>query len=489
MFPCKWTFELGQPVDLLNPPPILPGELRSRQTLQPWEHHDLGPSTVQRALAAAPAVQIAIREAGWYRVTQPDLVATGLDPDVDPRRLQLFVEGRPQRMVVAGEQDRRFDPHDAIEFYGDGLDTPWTDTQIYWLVAGSQRGKRMRRVSSQSQAMAPASFPVTAEHRARTLYVAALKNGEAENFFGAVVATEPMAHALLLHHLAPSPPEDARLEVALQGITSGPHQAGLTLNGRHAGIMTFAGQTRQMATFLAPHAWLRDGENIVTLVPHGNETDVSVVDHIRLTYWHTYTADNDVLQCTVPAHRQVTIDGFRQSAIRVVDITHPRAVRELLGHVTPQEASDSVTVATSGLGPRTLLAFTEAQIKPPAAITANRPSTWHRPEQGADIVMIAPEIFHASIAPLQTLRETQGWTVALADVSDLYDELNFGAKSPWALKAFLHGAYTQWQQPPRFVLLIGDASFDPHNYLGFGDVDSVPTKLVDTVFFETASDD
>jgi hypothetical protein len=39
------------------------------------------------------------------------------------------------------------------------------------------------------------------------------------------------------------------------------------------------------------------------------------------------------------------------------------------------------------------------------------------------------------------------------------------------------------------VLLAGDASFDPKNYLGFGDLDFIPTKLIDTEFSEAASDD
>ena len=39
------------------------------------------------------------------------------------------------------------------------------------------------------------------------------------------------------------------------------------------------------------------------------------------------------------------------------------------------------------------------------------------------------------------------------------------------------------------MLLAGDASYDPRNYLGFGDNDRVPTKLVDTEWLETASDD
>jgi hypothetical protein len=94
-----------------------------------------------------------------------------------------------------------------------------------------------------------------------------------------------------------------------------------------------------------------------------------------------------------------------------------------------------------------------------------------------------------SVAPLKTLRESQGWRVALAGVQDVYNEFNFGHKSPWALRTFLHHASTAWATPPRFVLLVGDASFDPRRYLEPDDVDFVPTKLVETAFLETASDD
>jgi len=107
----------------------------------------------------------------------------------------------------------------------------------------------------------------------------------------------------------------------------------------------------------------------------------------------------------------------------------------------------------------------------------------------ADIVIITHQGFIESLGPLKNLRESQGWSVALIDVQDIYDEFSFGAKNPWAVREFLHKTQTSWQGPPRFVLLVGDASFDPRNYLGLGDVDFVPTKLIDTVYLETASDD
>ena len=62
-------------------------------------------------------------------------------------------------------------------------------------------------------------------------------------------------------------------------------------------------------------------------------------------------------------------------------------------------------------------------------------------------------------------------------------------KSPQAVKDFLLYARTRWKLAPRYVLLAGDASYDQKNYLGAGDFDLVPTKLIDTEFMETASDD
>jgi len=58
-----------------------------------------------------------------------------------------------------------------------------------------------------------------------------------------------------------------------------------------------------------------------------------------------------------------------------------------------------------------------------------------------------------------------------------------------AIKDFLSFAKTNWGKSPRFVLLVGDASFDPKNYYGYGYWDLVPTKLIDTQYLETASDD
>jgi hypothetical protein len=97
----------------------------------------------QWAIAAQTALKIAIKKDGWYRVTQPQMVAAGFNPTVDIRNLRLFVEAQ-EVAINTSQHSGPFGLGDYIEFYGRGLDKPTTDTRIYYLIAGTTRGKRVR---------------------------------------------------------------------------------------------------------------------------------------------------------------------------------------------------------------------------------------------------------------------------------------------------------------------------------------------------------
>ncbi len=93
-----------------------------------------------------------------------------------------------------------------------------------------------------------------------------------------------------------------------------------------------------------------------------------------------------------------------------------------------------------------------------------------------------------SLAPLKRLRESEKRDVTIVTVDQLFDAFNFGERSPYAIREFLHLAALQ-SHPPQAVLFVGDASLDPRNYLGFGEMDLVPTRIIETAAFKTASDD
>ncbi len=437
--------------------------------------------------AGGAATKLAVNREGWYRVTQAELVAAGLDRNVNPRFLQLLVDGRELPIAVPGEADGRFDPTDAVEFYGVGLDAASSDARLYWLVVGSQPGQRIQKTDGKGFSTVSGSFAYPIERKDRTIYFSSLRNGEAENFFGAVVAREPVEQTLALQHLYMAA-TTAQIAVALQGVTQQPHQVRVLVNAAPVGSLSFDGQLKATDTFTFPSSLLREGNNVVSLMTAGGETDVSLLDSIRITYQHTYTADSNALLLTANAGQQISIDGFTASDIRVFDVTNPDAAQEITATVKPSRTGYAASATPVGAGQRKLFALTGARARQVVSVKANQPSNWRQPSNGADMLMITYQDFTASLANLKALRQSQGLSVAVVDVEDLYDEFSYGNKTPQAVKDFLAYAKGNWKKAPRYVLLVGDGSLDPKNYLGYGNSDLVPTKLIDTAYLETASD-
>ena len=316
----------------------------------------------QGGLASQAAVKMSVRQEGWYKVTQPELVAAGLDPRSDARLLQLFVDGQEQAINVVGAIDGEFGSGAALEFYGVGLDTPSTDTRTYWLVAGTTAGKRIQQVKEKGPSSSAASFPYTVERKDKLVYFAALRNGERENFFGPVVSSNPVDQALTVSRLHQAGGQ-AQLEVQLQGVTTAPHMVRVQLNGSTLGFVSFTGQAMGTGRFSIAPSLLKEGENLVALTSQGVSNDISLVGAVRLTYPHSYAADNNALRLTAQGNQALTIGGFTAGQIRVIDMSSSAAAQELIGQVNQDKGSYSITVTPTGGGERQLLAFVRSRQK------------------------------------------------------------------------------------------------------------------------------
>jgi Peptidase family C25/Putative Ig domain/Ig-like domain from next to BRCA1 gene/Matrixin len=446
-------------------------------------------SSTPQIQASKRSVKIFVKRAGFYRLTQEELLRAGLDPSVDPRTLALFVNGHEQAIEVKGESDGRFDQGDTVEFYGTGVNSPYTDTRVYWLVVGATQGKRMKIQESTAKPTAPGSFLYTVERKERSIYFAALRNGELENFFGAALSTKPLQQILTVNHLDEASVQSATLEVALQGVTQQAHEVTVAINGSNVGMMTFTAQTNQSRRFSVSPSLLRNGDNMVTLMTTGNSADVSLVDYVRLTYPHLYTAEGNHLRCTAQGGQPLTINGFTSKAIRLFDVTDPDSPQELQGAIGQDETGYQLSLLTNGSGVRDLLAIVDEIAQRPANVELDIPSKWRDPSQAAEFIIITTSEMLRAAETLGANRRMQGISGAVVNITDVYDEFSFGEKTPFAIKAFLDYARRNWRIPPRYLLLMGDASYDMKNYLSVGDFDLVPTKLVDNAFMETASDD
>ena len=453
-------------------------------------------SSVQLTLAANPAVKILVKQTGWYRIPQPQLVQAGLSASVNPQNLRLYAEGVEQYFIVhtcmvsTPKCSQQFNPGDWIEFYGTGLNVPYTDTRVYWLVPGTQAGKRISTVSGASRKTGIISLSATMELDPKTIYWSGLLNGgDQENFFGSVISSEGDLESLQLNHLDQSANKNAQLQIGLQGVSATSHSVQIQLNGTTLGSLNFNQQTAGSAKFTVPSALLRVGENDLTLVALNGDNDISLLSYIQISYQRTLNADQDFLSVSLSGNQVLTATGFTSPVIRVIDISNPAIVKEITGTIVAQGNGYSINASIAGTGTHNFIIFADTQIQSAAGVETNNPSAWNKQVNGADVIIISHPDFLASLQPLKAQQQAEGYTVALADADDIYDEFNYGEKTPYALKNFIAQALANWTKKPRFLLLVGDASFDPKNYLGMGDFDFLPTKFVDTSLLETASDD
>lgn len=449
-------------------------------------------STSVPNFAGMAGAKISIQQEGWYSVSRQSLINAGWDPGTSATYLQLWSEGQQQTILVNTGSTSSFDKADTIEFYGTGLDNPYTSSRVYWLIQGTAPGLRIATVAANKKTSAgAASFSFTSVENDRSVYFINLtSNGDADNWFGPVVSLSSVAETIQVPHPA-SGTGSANLEITLQGSTWANHTINVDVNGNLAGAINYYGMVSKVSDLSVPQSWLVDGANSIVLTAVGGGMDYSLIDSISLSYPHLFSADQDSLKFTSAGNVKVSVGGFSSSAVRVFNITSPAAVQQMPVTIASQSGSYSASIGTpSQTGSMTFLAVAQDQVLVPAGVVANVASNLKATTNRADFIILSASSFVSAAVPLQTLRKSQGMAVSVVNLTDVYDEFSSGEKSPQAIKDFLQYTQSSWAKPaPRYVLLVGGASSDPRNYSGYGSNDYLPTKLVATGLLKTASDD
>jgi uncharacterized repeat protein (TIGR01451 family) len=456
----------------------------------------------QFELAEHPAIKLYVKHEGWHNITQPELIQAGLDPNVDPALLHLYAEAMEQPIAITGATSGPggFGPKATLQFYGTGIDTQYSGSRVYWLVTGNGPGQRVQQMPlTNGSNQPPASFRSIVEVAQHTTYFAALITTDGNNFFGPLVSATPTDQTVTTPHLDKTSTDPARIEVILQGIILGfPHDVAVSLNGVSLGNVTFTGQAKGTYQLDLPPNVLQDRDNTVTLTSQNGEYDTSLLQSVRIEYPHTYTADSDRLKFTGRPGEELEVAGFTAAPAVVLDITDPNRPVQLTPEITKSTTTTTqytlqVQVPWSSMNRaaayHTLLAVAPDRLLSAATIRSNHPSHWHSAQRGSDIVMISHGELADSLAPLVQAHRAQGQSASVVLIDDLYDEFTFGERHPAAIRAFLQTATKVWHTPPHYLLLNGRASLDPRNYLGFGHLDLVPTKIVPAAGLMTASDD
>jgi hypothetical protein len=435
---------------------------------------------------AAPRVRLFVSEEGLHRVTGAALRDAGVDLEkIDPATLQLFHGDREVAIRVLGEKNNL-----ALEFYAQARDTNFSPFSVYWLRWDVANGKRMRDAALSPPAGTPKeSFQDTIRFARPTLYIP--HPGGASWFWQSLTAPITTTIALTLPAAIPAP---ATLRVNLWSSTEAPtspnHHLVLFFNNARVAEDKWGGQGARSLQATLPANLVRAGENALRIVAPGDTgapADIVLLGSIEVTYARRFVAQNDALTFQVGAGTY-RVEGFGDDGIDLYDVTDPTE----LAHVSNATInSRTLSFRSDAASPRRWLAVGANARKSAARVAPMIASDLRASDRRADYIIITHPDFADALKPLVQRREQQGLRVSVVTTQQVYDEFTFGAESPHAIRAFLDHAYRNWARPaPRFVLLVGKASYDALDYTQGPNKNLVPTFLVDTPnLAQAASDD
>jgi hypothetical protein len=337
---------------------------------------------------------------------------------------------------------------------------------------------------------AGATTPIATQHLERDLLRVRFDNRTDERqeiWFWARIShadPRPAVETLRLDDLDPSSPHPVRLRIHLRGWSRLPweaqgrgpdHRVEVALDGRPLGSAEWSNPEGPHLLELAdlPASAFRAGDNALSLrvprrvlVPGRDpEVDAVLLDWIEIDY---------------PRRREV---GVAQARLTLA-APPPRGCWSLLAGLADRlvvygpggtryaaswrpyftDGGERIQRVTSGAERGVFDVVRNGELRSPLAVEPAPPSDLAGGDRQADYLIVAHPSLAAAVEPLAEFHRRRGLAVAVVPVAEIYDAFNHGVVHPRAIRDFVAHAYHGWRRPaPRFVLLVGDASWDPKN--------------------------
>lgn len=481
-------------------------------------------------------VKIYLDKEGIYRVTGADLINAEIDLEsVNPQTFRLTNKNQDVPIYVSGDQDQKFDPDDYIEFWGeknektflkkypDVYADPFTDLNVYWLSWGGNPGVRLVEESGAIVETNPARYnpanyyPFTA-HFEKNSYFERLGYGNTHNysytkdlwFFDAgIQSVGKKSYPLNLIYPDSLSFNPVKVNISLTGKSLTNHNSMIWLNQKLVGQVS-EGWYSQGTYFMknTDNSPIRSGDlvhgqndleiQMPSLAPDG-KTDYVLFNWADITYDRQYKAFNNQIRFTRPSASvtyfpnislfQFEIENFTKPDIEIFKKGLSKIVNySLVSQVNEKDTRYKVIFQDEILTDNVeYLAVTSDLKLKPFLIEKEKPFDEAHPSltlknstNSADYLIITHEKFYSRAKEYADFRRQNGLNVKVVNVQDIYDEFNYGIKSPLAIQEFLKYAFYHWDRSHRlkYVLLLGDANYNYRTH------DSPFEDFVPTFFFQ-----
>lgn len=432
----------------------------------------------RRAGAEADArIKLSVTNEGLYRLTQPELVAAGVDPmELAGSQLRLFCT--TQEVAIFVSNGGLWTADDYLVFYATAFDGGYSDANVYWLGLG-EGGKRMavRPAAPIPGLPDTVACPWRARYH-RDTFIQDKYRAEDEgsdHWFAEVLSeADPVCLGLVTDEAEPDQP--AVLTAVLYGHSNAgkinpDHFTRIKLNGAWLVDFPFDGTIAITGTAALAGSQLK-GTNTVwfkQLLRKGLSVDRVLLEAFTIDYTRRLAAlDGALIFPGRAGAANYRVRGLAEEAgLWLLDIADP-GNPALLADYAVSAGDDGWTVrfgdAAARAGRYAVCQDSRLQAVSKTEIVFFQGLA--DPDRQADYLMIAPAAFIPQLNRLAAKRMLEGLTVEVAALSDIYNEFGYGITDAAAIKAYIGYAYHHRQgPPPRYVLLAGNGSYDPRGNL------------------------
>lgn len=471
--------------------------------------------------------KIAVEADGMYKLTY-EFLKNDLKIDIDrtdPRQIrllgnkngmlpQLNEQPRPDDLeeipiAISGESDGRFDPQDYLLFYGQGpgewqysqsskrfgyIQNIYSNQQYYFIQIGPAAGKRIEEQPSLSgTAFTSTSFDDFAhleQDKVNLLHEWVKSKGSGKRWYGdrfLNVREYRYEKFFVFPNLETSSPAFVKSEMALRALQQSRFTLvinGTTLNSGFADrVVELEGEFDNIRDY-AKNALLEgtvalNSDNVEVLARYprpGGTSDGSEgwVDYIEFNVRRKLIMTGDQMH-----FRDKATLAFPSAQFELTNASADMLVWDISNPLQPrlqrvERSGNLLRFGTTTTSLRTFIAFNPQKGLLSAKSAGKIPNQNLHALSRADLLIVYPQELAAEAAQLAShRREHSGLVVETAEVGAIFNEFSGGRVDPSAIRNFARMLFLR-DPKFRYLLLLGDGTFDPRNIYGFGK-DFIPT--------------
>lgn len=288
-----------------------------------------------------------------------------------------------------------------------------------------------------------------------------------KNFFWNKISTVQKFRTFMDTIHVPSAQEAMSVDIAFHGANDRPsidyeHRFDIFWNDNLITRDSFAGFADHVTTMQIAPTMIKHGANILRIesIPI-SDTIVTecFINHVTTSSISSPRMLNGELFCedSLSNAASLTLSDLRTASFIALDTARTFMMN---GIASP---SGKLFTADLSLTPghfKGIIADSLAWIEPDIQIVSK--SVLRDSARQADVLLISHPSFMQASERLAEHRRKQGFTVSVISSEDIYKEFGDGSKDAHAIKDFIRHTHRSWQFPvPAYVILMGDASWDP----------------------------